>query len=363
MNVKLGLKYRYEEGKVNVNHNRFLGYTRDEEGKLVIVPEEAEIVKRIYREFLEGKNPLEIKRGLEADGIENGAHNKKWWDSNIVQILKNEKYIGDALLQKTITIDILEKTRIKNDGSQPQYYVEGSQEPIISKEVFALVQEEFRRRSNAISDIDTNKKRIYSNKYALSSICRCSKCGDVFRRIKWNNRGKKSTVWRCVTRVEGGPDACDASTIGEAELQNAVVAAFNELVTLEPETRKLTFESLKEAIEITSKDDIGKVVEQYNQKQLELVELAKRKEDYSSLQKEIEELRIKKDELLLQNGQSKVHEKELNEIELFLQKTPKKLEAYDEDLTRKYIDRVNIFDDHVTVMFKAGLETDVARSV
>ena len=104
-NVRLGLQYRYQQGKVQVCTNRFLGYDKDEEGNLVINPEEAEVVKRIYREYLEGKSYYEIGRGLTADGIKTAAGNGYWLASTLRNILRNEKYIGDALLQKTITTD------------------------------------------------------------------------------------------------------------------------------------------------------------------------------------------------------------------------------------------------------------------
>ena len=146
-NVKLGFQYRFQQGQVQVNHNRFLGYTKDEDGKLVIVPEEAKIIKRIYREYLEGASLRDIKEGLEKDKIVNGAGNKKWHVSNLNQILTNEKYMGDALLQKTYTVDFLNKKRVKNDGIEPQYYVENSHEAIIPKEIFMRVQEEIDRRS------------------------------------------------------------------------------------------------------------------------------------------------------------------------------------------------------------------------
>ena len=100
-NVKLGLQYRYQQGQVQVNHNRFLGYTKDADGHLVIDPAQAEIVKRIYREYLEGKSMDKIAAGLEADGILTGAGKAKWHTSTINKILRNEKYMGDALLQKT----------------------------------------------------------------------------------------------------------------------------------------------------------------------------------------------------------------------------------------------------------------------
>ncbi|WP_316399593.1 recombinase family protein, partial [Enterococcus faecium] len=147
-NVKLGLQYRYQQGKVQVNHKRFMGYTKDEDGNLTIVPEEAEIIKRIYREYLEGASLLQIARGLEADGILTAAGKAKWRPETLKKILQNEKYIGDALLQKTYTVDFLSKKRVKNNGIVPQYYVENSHEPIIPRELFMQVQEEMVRRAN-----------------------------------------------------------------------------------------------------------------------------------------------------------------------------------------------------------------------
>ena len=144
-NVKLGLQYRYQQGKVQINHNRFLGYTKDADGNLIIDPEQAEIVKRIYREYLEGLSMDKIAAGLERDGILTGAGGKRWHTSTINKILRNEKYIGDALLQKTYTTDFLNKTRVKNNGLVPQYYVEGNHEAIIPKEIYLQVQEELFR--------------------------------------------------------------------------------------------------------------------------------------------------------------------------------------------------------------------------
>ena len=115
-NVRLGLKFRNEQGKVTVNHNWFLGYTKDEDGNLIIDEEQAAVVRRIYRSFLYGMSLKQIKRALEKDGIKNGAGHLTWYESNIRQILTNEKYIGDALLQKTWTYSVLDKKRRKNDS-------------------------------------------------------------------------------------------------------------------------------------------------------------------------------------------------------------------------------------------------------
>ena len=147
-NVKLGLQFRYQAGKVQVTHNRFLGYTKDDEGNLVIVPEEAEIVLRIYREYLEGASLFQIGQGLEVDGIKTAAGNNYWLQSTLKKILTNEKYIGDALLQKTYTVDFLNKKRVANNGIVPQYYVENSHPAIIPREKFMNEREEMYRRAH-----------------------------------------------------------------------------------------------------------------------------------------------------------------------------------------------------------------------
>lgn len=153
-NVKLGLQFRYQEGKVVVNHEHFLGYTKDGKGNLIVDKKEAKVVKRIFREYLEGASFTDIAMGLVRDYIKTGGKRYKWHMSTVRGILSNEKYIDDALLQKTITTDFIEKTRIKNDGTVPQYYVKNSQEAIIPRDVFTQVQEEMLRRANMTSGRD-----------------------------------------------------------------------------------------------------------------------------------------------------------------------------------------------------------------
>ena len=108
-NVKMGMQFRFQRGEVQVNHNRFMGYTKDKDGHLIIEPAEAEIVKRIYREYLQGASLKQIGDGLMDDGILTAAGKAKWRPESVKKILKNEKYIGDALLQKTYTVDVLTK--------------------------------------------------------------------------------------------------------------------------------------------------------------------------------------------------------------------------------------------------------------
>ena len=211
--------------KVQINHNRFLGYTKDADGNLVIDPEQAETVKRIYREYLEGLSMDKIAAGLERDGILTGAGGKKWHTSTINKILRNEKYIDDALLQKTYTTDFLNKTRVKNNGLVPQSYVEGDHEAIIPKDIYLQVQEELVRR-RVVKTSANGKKRSYSCNHCFSQIVICGECGEMFRRLHWNNRGVKSIVWRCISRLESTGLECHARTINDLVLQDAVLKYF-----------------------------------------------------------------------------------------------------------------------------------------
>lgn len=360
-NVKLGLQFRYQEGKVLVNHEHFLGYTKDDEGNLIIDEDEAKIVRRIYREYLEGASLRDIAEGLERDKIKTGGKRYKWHLSTVRGILRNEKYMGDALLQKTITTDYIEKIRIKNDGTVPQYYVKDSQEPIIARDIFAQVQEEMIRRANLTSGKDGKKKRIYSSKYALSSICTCTKCGDIYRRIVWNNRGKKSTVWRCCTRVENGPFACDASTVQESELQNATVKAINQLLSCSDRMMRILKDNIETALADDNSDEIEKVNVILKKKQKELVKLAHAKKDYTALVDEIDNLREEKQKLLVQRAETEGVKKRIAELTDFLQDADQELSEYDERMVRKYIEQIKVYEGKFTVCFKAKVEINIER--
>lgn len=360
-NVKLGLQFRYQEGKVQVNHNHFLGYTKDEEGNLIVDEEEAKIVRRIFREYIEGASFKDIADGLERDGIKTGGKKYKWHQSTIQGMLRNEKYMGDALLQKTITTDFIEKVRIKNDGSAPQYYVKDSQEAIIPRDIYIQAQEEMARRANMASGKDGKKRRVYSSKYALSSICTCSKCGDVYRRIAWNNRGKHYIVWRCCNRVENGPKACDADTVRETELQEATVKAINQMVGLSDTMIDRLMENIRMALADDNTGELETLNRLMAEKQKELVRLAHAKKDYTDLAIEIDNLREKKQGLLAKRAERKGLQKRIQEMEDFLRSQPEKLTEYDEHMVRRYIQEIIISDDNFKVKFKAGMEVDIAR--
>lgn len=353
-NVKLGFQYRFQQGIITVNHNRFLGYTKDEDGKLEVVPEEAKVVKRIYREFLEGASLRDIQDGLEKDGILTGTGNAKWHPSSINLILTNEKYMGDALLQKTYTVDFLNKKRVKNDGIMPQYYVQDSHEAIIPKEIFARVQEEMTRRSNM--NTKGKKKRVYSSKYALSSIVYCAKCGEIYRRIAWNNRGKKSIVWRCLTRVESGPKKCNARTVKEEELQSAVMRAINTIIENKESIRETLKTNIQDVLLDNADSKVSKIEAEMLNLQKELIKKANARENYDDLTQAIEDLREQKRKVYADLAEKEGINKRIKEMRGFLDSQNLSITNYDEELVRKLIDKVVVYDDEIKIVFKSSIE-------
>ena len=357
-NVKLGLQYRYQQGKVQVNHNRFMGYTKDEEGNLIIVPEEADIIKRIYREYLEGKSLAGIGRDLEKDGILTAAGKPKWRPETIKKILMNEKYIGDALLQKTFTVDFLTKKRVKNEGHVPQYYVENSHEAIIPKELFLQAQEELHRRNNIYTGADKNK-RLYSSKYALSTITFCGDCGDIYRRVYWNIRGRKEFVWRCVSRIEQGPETCKNRTVKEGDLYDAVMTAINRLLAGGDNMIRTLEENIHAVIGETTEYQISEINNLLEEKQKELIKLANKGQDYEHLAEEIDELRDKRQTLLVEDASLSGENERINELIEFIRKNKFRTLEYDDKLVRKIIQNVTVYEEHFVISFKSGIEMEV----
>lgn len=357
-NVKLGLQYRYQNGEVQVNHNRFLGYTKDEDGNLVIDSVEAEVVKRIYYEYLEGASLAQIGKSLESDGILTAAGKARWRPETLKKILQNEKYIGDALLQKTYTVDFLTKKRVKNNGIVPQYYVENNHEAIIPRDLYMQVQEEMVRRANLHSG-ENRKKRVYSSKYALSSIVYCPKCGDIYRRIAWNNRGKHSFVWRCVSRVEHGPSRCDSPTVQETELQETVVKAINIalggkdniLITLE--------QNIVSVLALEDEGSIESINAKLEELQKELLKRANAKKDYNDLADEIYRLREQKQNAMAGNAEREGLKHRIAEMKAFLAEQTEQIEEYDESLVRRMVEKVTVYEEKFMVEFKSGVQINI----
>lgn len=220
-NTTWGKRKQMADGKVSLGYSRFLGYDRGPDGKMVINEEQAKVVRKIYRLFLTGYSAHGIKKRLEADGDLTPTGKKKWPFTSIKRILVNEKYRGDALLQKEYTVDFLTKEKRKNTGELPMYYVEGDHEPIIDPTIFDIVQEEVKRR---------NSMSRYNGLFIFSSRIHCMDCGAYFGRRIWhsNDKGRK-VVWQC-TNIYHGTRNCHMVAIPEESIKILFVKAIDKLM-------------------------------------------------------------------------------------------------------------------------------------
>ena len=359
-NVKLGIQYRYQQGQVIVNCTRFLGYTKDENGQLVPVPEEAEIVRRIFREYLEGASLNTIAKGLEADGILTGAGKKNWRPETVKKMLSNEKYMGDALLQKTVTTDFLNKTRVANNGEEPQYYVEDNHEAIIPKEIFMRAQQEMIRRSNLAKGAE-GKRKAYSGKYALTGIVFCSECGDNYRRTVWQAHGKTYYVWRCSNRLKNGPGACRADVIHEEDLHRTVVRTLNKALRNKDAIKDELINNVQTVLNAEVGPSADQIDEQLDKLQDELLKSVSNKENYDDIAKEIHRLRGVKEGLAMKSAEINNVKARVNEIRQFLDDQDIGVTEYDDKLTRKLIRRITVYDDHFVFELKSGLEIEIRK--
>ena len=203
-NVRMGKAMSAKKGVVPFSYKSFLGYRRGADNQPEIDPEEAEIVRFIFDRYLAGDSLQIIKLALEHKGIPTPMGKSEWSVATLRSILTNEKYKGDALLQKTYVVDCITHKSKRNDD-RPQYYVENNHPPIVSREVFDRVQTEMARR--------TSKRRVkekgtktesgkYSSKYALTDMLICGHCGTPYRRCTWVRKGEKKIVWRCISRLD-----------------------------------------------------------------------------------------------------------------------------------------------------------------
>lgn len=357
-NIKLGLQYRYQQGHVQVNHNRFLGYTKDADGHLIIDPDQAEIVRRIYREYLEGFSMDKIAAGLERDGILTGAGKAKWHTSTINKILRNEKYMGDALLQKTYTTDFLTKKRIKNNGTVPQYYVESDHEAIIPKDIFLLVQEELVRR-RVVRTSKNGKRRSYSCKHCFAQMVFCGDCGEFYRRVHWNNRGCKSIVWRCCSRLENTGHACRSRTVNEGLLEQVSINAINQVLCEKDDFLKTLQSNI--ATVIRQGDTLSPEVidERLQELQKELLKKANQKDDYDAIADEILRLRDMRKQAEVNSTRMDEQLKQINSLQDFIKSQPTIVTEFDELLVKRLIAKITVFESQFIVEFRSGITIEI----
>lgn len=241
-NVKWGKLQSAKEGKVVFSYKNFLGYRKGAAGKPEIDEEQAETVRMIYDRFLAGDSSKQIAEKLQKEQRLSPAGKSEWSTSTIRSILSNEKYKGDAIINKTFTVDCLTKEVRKNRGERPKYYVENSHPAIIDAEMFGRAQEELARRigKKKVKEIGTKTEQgKYSSKYALTELLVCGECHTPYRRCTWTAHGRKQIVWRCIKRLDYGKKYCHNSpTLEENSLQTAIVNAIQKIAQQDPKLLK-----------------------------------------------------------------------------------------------------------------------------
>lgn len=230
-NVRWGKRQAMREGKVSIQYKKLYAFRRGENGEPEVIPEQAEVVRQIFRQYLAGASLRMIGESLESGQIPNVTGGAAWSISAIRSILTNEKYCGDVLLQKTYVRDCISKQVVRNTGQLPMYLVRNNHQGIVDRKTFDAVQTEMARRSAGKSPSKKNASTgmtSYASKYALSERLVCGECGTLYRRCTWKKNGKSRVVWRCVSRLDYGRKYChDSPTLDEGPLQQAILDAIN----------------------------------------------------------------------------------------------------------------------------------------
>lgn len=374
-NVRWGIQQRAKDGKVHFAYSRFLGYKEDPDGKPMIDEKQADTVKFIFNEYLLGSSLADIAKSLTAKGIKTPSGKSGWNGSTVRTILSNEKYKGDALLNKTYISDCISKKVKKNNGEKPMYYVENNHPAIIDKDTFNRVQEELARRTSKrkVKQVGTKTEQgKYSSKYALTELLICGECGTPYRRCTWTASGEKKIVWRCINRLDYGKKYCHHSpTIEESVLQNAIVTAIMNNAHQSADVLSILKEHICIGIQADEVEDsslellieIAKLDEKYNELfnkmtadtediesiENQLIEIINKKH---SLQAQVEE--IKNERTKRENAQSR-----LEQIYLILDGLKNHPMTYNDTLVRQILDTVVVESkDKIKVIFTGGYEAE-----
>ena len=234
--------------------------------------------------------------------------------------------------------------------------MEGSHEPIIDKAVYLKVQAVMAERTSLYSG---GRKRAYSGKYALSGIVFCSNCGDVYRRIRWNNQGGKLTVWRCVGRIEKGSTYCPARTISEDELQTAVVNAVNKLFSCKNRVIPVLMENIRSVIDGGTDEKIAEIDRLIREKQTELFADERDTVKAEEIGNRIIELRKEKQQILTDGALDQDKIERLEDMQNFLDGQNDFLTEYSDALTRRLVEKITVYDEKIMVLFKSGQEIEL----
>lgn len=370
-NVTKGIRMGYRQGHFTFRYKNFLGYRKGKDGDPEIVPEEAEVIRLIAQNFLDGDSLITIKKTLERMGILTATGNKKWSTESIQRILQNEKYMGDVLLQKTYTADFIDGKIKKNNGELPQYYIKDNHPAIIPREMFFRIQEEIARR-NSKKPANTKKAKTnrgrFTSKYALSERLVCGDCGCYFRRVTWSIHGRKQIVWRCINRLEFGPKSCGNSpSLEEAALHTAILEAICSLVHGQQEEMAAALQDTLIHCIAGEKEEASPIVIENKIKELEtefdrLLVLAVDENDIidhklKQISETILKLKQQKKRIEYTAERSEVMESKAKEVMGLISAEDLDLKEYSDALVYRIIERITVLSkEEIRIRFIGGFE-------
>ena len=370
-NVSWGVRQSFKNGNVPMQYARLLGYRKGHDGNAEIIPEEAEVVKEIYRCYLDGMSMNLIADRLNEKGLTTKGGSSPYRKTVVQRILTNEKYTGDALLQKTYVTDCITKKTRKNNGELPMYLVKNHHEPIISRTDFNRVQEEMARRSakRTIADkLTKTGQGKYSAKYALSELLICGECGEHYRRVTWTAKGFKEIKWRCVSRIQYGKKKCHSSpTVDEQAFHRAIVSAINEFCEVKDDVAKALRESIIEALDQNQNGSVHAAqqrIDELARNMDELIKLATVPETAENAMSDIakfsEEMKMLREFIETEKAKQAATQRGSDEVNTILERLGQEdftLIEYDDVAARQLIEKITVASkDAITVRFKGGFE-------
>lgn len=361
-NVTWGQRKRFSDGKYNLARKNFLGYKKDQDGNIVIDEKEALVVKKIYRYFLDGVTPGGIAQSLMEEGVPTPGGKTKWIYSTITSILQNEKYKGDALLQKRFTVNFLEHKMKKNEGEVNQYYVKKGHPAIIEPLIWDRVQLEIKRREMG--------KNVYSSKDVFSSKLKCAECGSYFGKKVWHsNDPYRKVIWRCNHKYDGDKK-CDTPTLEEDKIKDAFLAAYNNIcvnkeIVIET-TQELVdslcdFEDLDNKI-IKESEDLDLIADKVHKMVMENASTAQDQEEY---QKRYDYLSNKYDvgkakvKALQEERARRATQKEILELKIKELETADILKEWNGSVFKMSVDEILVSKEELTFKFYIGDEIKI----
>lgn len=374
-NVKWGIRKGFAQGKFPFPYKSMLGYRKSSDGTPEIVPEEAEHVRLIFRLFLLGRSLRQIKEALERRDILTPKGNREWSLTTIENILRNEKYMGDVLLQKTFTPDFLTKKKKKNNGELTQYYITDNHPAIIGREDFLQTQAELTRRAGKKKVSKKKTKSAlgkYCSKYALSERLVCGECGSMYRRVMWTRKDGKKPMWRCINRLEFGTQYCKHSpSLPEGPLHQAILACIQKVAGNQEDI----LQSLREVRDNllafpdtnASTFSLQQKIDQLQQEMAALVKIMAQGGDsqfYAAKLRELSEQKVKLARQLQESQQQQQEGKirayqEQQALIVLSNEDSLDLTEFHEDFIRRVIEQVTVLSkDRILVRFVGGFEVE-----